>query len=47
MPWSLNIFFPSGSGPAGASAVMLTQAAGGNGLWLKAFLKGLTDRAVQ
>lgn len=47
MPWSLNIFFPSGSGPAGAAGVMLTQAAGGNGLWLKAFLKGLTDRAVQ
>jgi hypothetical protein len=47
MTWSLNIFFPSGSGPQGVSAVMLTQGAGGNGLWLKSFLKGLTDRAVQ
>lgn len=47
MTWSLTIYFPSGSGPAGASATMLTQAQGGNGLWLKSFLKGLTDRAVQ
>ncbi len=47
MPWSLNIYFPSGSGPAGAAAALLTQGAGGNGLWLKSMLKGLTDRAVQ
>ena len=47
MPWSLNIYFPSGSGPAGVSAATLSTTAGGNGLWLKAFLKGLTDRAVQ
>jgi hypothetical protein len=47
MPWSLTIFFPSGSGPQAASPVLLTQSAGGNGLWLKSFLKGLTDRAVQ
>jgi hypothetical protein len=47
LQWSLTIYFPSQSGPAAASAVMLTQSAGGNGLWLRSFLKGLTDRAVQ
>ena len=47
MPWSMTIFFPSGSGPAAASATLLSTGAGGVGLWLKSFLKGLTDRAVQ
>jgi hypothetical protein len=47
MTWSLTIFFPPQSGPGGASAATLSTGAGGNGLWLKAFLKGLTDRAVQ
>jgi hypothetical protein len=47
MPWSVTIYFPSGSGPAGSAAALLTQAQGGNGLWLLAFLRGLTDRAVQ
>lgn len=47
MPWSVTIYFPSGSGPQGVSAAMLAQSVGGNGLWLKSFLKGLTDRAVQ
>lgn len=47
LQWSVTIYFPSGSGPAAASAVTLTQAQGGNGLWLRTFTKGLTDRAVQ
>jgi hypothetical protein len=52
MPWSLNIFFPSGSGPVTVgsqpvSASLIAQGSGGNGLWLKSMLKGLTDRAVQ
>jgi len=53
MPWSLIIYFPSTSGPiangttAAASAALLTSGAGGRGLWLKANLTGLTDRAVQ
>ena len=47
LQWSLTFYFPSGSGPAAASAVMLTQNGGGNGLWLRSFVKGLTDRAVQ
>jgi hypothetical protein len=47
LQWSLTIYFPSGSGPAGVSAATLTQGQGGNGLWLVASLKGLTDRAVQ
>lgn len=46
-PWSLTIFFPAGSGPAGIAATTLAQSAGGNGLWLKSIVKGLTDRAVQ
>lgn len=47
MQWSLTIYFPSGSGPAAASASTLTTTAGGVGLWLVANIKGLTDRAVQ
>lgn len=47
LQWSLTIYFPAGSGPAGVAAQMLTQNASGNGLWLVAFVKGLTDRAVQ
>lgn len=47
LQWSLTIYAPSGSGPAGVSAATLSQSAGGNGLWLVSFLKGLTDRAVQ
>jgi hypothetical protein len=47
LQWSLTIFFPPQSGPAGVALSPLTQAQGGNGLWLKAFIKGLTDRAVQ
>jgi hypothetical protein len=53
MPWSLVIYFPPQSGPivhgttAAGSASLLTTAAGGNGLWLKSTLTGLTDRAVQ
>lgn len=51
MPWSLTIFFPPGSGPLSgatpASGALLTQAQGGRGLWLRANLTGLTDRAVQ
>jgi hypothetical protein len=47
MQWSLVIYFPSGSGPAGVSAATLATTAGGVGLWLVANLKGLTDRAVQ
>ncbi len=47
LQWTLTIYFPSQSGPAGAALASLTQAAGGNGLWLKIFIKGLTDRAVQ
>lgn len=53
MPWSLTIYFPSNSGPiangttAAAAPVLLTQAQGGRGLWLKTNLTGLTDRAVQ
>ena len=53
MPWSLTIFFPSSSGPivngttAAGSGALLTAAAGGRGLWLRANLTGLTDRAVQ
>lgn len=47
LQWSLTIYFPSGSGPAGVAATMLTQAQGGNGLWLVSTIKGLTDRAVQ
>jgi len=53
MPWSLTIFFPPGSGPianattAAAAPFLLSQSAGGHGLWLRANLTGLTDRAVQ
>ena len=47
MQWSLTIYFPSGSGPAGASAATLSTSSGGVGLWLVANIKGLTDRAVQ
>ena len=47
LQWSLTIYFPAQSGPAGVALASLTQAAGGNGLWLKVFVKGLTDRAVQ
>jgi hypothetical protein len=47
LQWSFTIYFPPQSGPAGVALSSLTQAAGGNGLWLKLFLKGLTDRAVQ
>ena len=47
LQWSFIIYFPTQSGPAGAALTSLTQAQGGNGLWLKVFLKGLTDRAVQ
>jgi hypothetical protein len=47
LQWSLTIYFPSGSGPAGVAGATLTQANGGNGLWLRTFIKGLTDRAVQ
>ena len=47
MQWSLTIYFPAGSGPAGAAASTLATGAGGVGLWLVANLKGLTDRAVQ
>ena len=51
MPWSLTIYFPSSSGPISgatpAAGALLTQAAGGRGLWLKSNLTGLTDRAVQ
>lgn len=47
LQWSLTIFFPASSGPAGAALSSLTQTAGGNGMWLKVFIKGLTDRAVQ
>lgn len=47
MRWSYTIYFPSGSGPAGVSAQMLDANGGGHGLWLKTFLQGLTDRAVQ
>jgi len=47
LQWSLTIFFPATSGPAGAALSSLAQTAGGNGLWLKVFIKGLTDRAVQ
>lgn len=51
MPWSLTIYFPANSGPltgaASAAPVLLTQAQGGRGLWLKTNLTGLTDRAVQ
>ena len=47
LQWSLTLFLPPQSGPAGAALTSLTQAAGGNGFWLKVFLKGLTDRAVQ
>ena len=47
MQWSLVIYFPSGSGPAGASAVSLATTAGGVGFWLVANISGLTDRAVQ
>jgi len=47
MQWSLTIYFPSGSGPAGVSAATLSTGSGGNGLWLVSNLKGLTDRAVQ
>ena len=47
LQWSLTIYFPSGSGPAGVSASTLSTANGGNGLWLVSTLTGLTDRAVQ
>lgn len=51
MPWSLTIYFPSSSGPivstTPAAGALLTAANGGRGLWLKANLVGLTDRAVQ
>lgn len=47
LQWSFTIYFPAQSGPAGVALASLTQNAGGNGLWLKMFLKGLTDRAVQ
>jgi delta 1-pyrroline-5-carboxylate dehydrogenase len=47
MPWSLTIYAPSSSGPAGAAATLLATTAGGQGLWLVSFLKGLTDRAIQ
>lgn len=47
MQWSLVIYFPSGSGPAGVSAVSLATTAGGVGFWLVANISGLTDRAVQ
>lgn len=47
MQWSLTIYFPSGSGPAGASPVSLATAVGGVGFWLVANISGLTDRAVQ
>ena len=47
MQWSLTIFFPSTSGPAGASAVTLATGAGGAGFWLVSNIGGLTDRAVQ
>lgn len=47
LQWSLTIYFPSGSGPAGVAGATLSQASGGNGLWLRTFTKGLTDRAVQ
>ena len=47
LQWSLTIYFPAQSGPNGAALSSLTQSQGGNGLWLKIFLKGLTDRAVQ
>ena len=48
MQWSLTIYFPSGSGPAGVSATTLASGAtGGVGLCLVANIKGLTDRAVQ
>ena len=47
LQWSLTIYFPSGSGPAGVSAATLSTANGGNGLWLVSTLTGLTDRAVQ
>jgi hypothetical protein len=47
MQWSYTIYFPAGSGPAGVAGATLTANDGGNGLWLKAFLQGLTDRAVQ
>ena len=45
MPWSLTIYFPSSSGPISgatpAAGALLTQAAGGRGLWLKSNLTGL------
>jgi hypothetical protein len=47
LQWSFTIYFPPQSGPAGVALSSLSTAAGGNGLWLKIFLKGLTDRAVQ
>jgi len=48
MQWSLTIYFPSSSGPAGVAGVTLANgSAGGNGFWLKANISGLTDRAVQ
>ena len=48
MTWSLVIYAPASSGPAGAAVQLLANTgAGGNGLWLVSYLSGLTDRAVQ
>lgn len=47
LQWSLTIYLDPRSGPAGVALSSLSQSAGGNGFWLKTFIKGLTDRAVQ
>jgi len=47
MQWSLQVYFPAGSGPAGVAASSLGNTAGGVGFWLVSNIKGLTDRAVQ
>jgi hypothetical protein len=47
MNWSLVLYFPPTSGPAGAAPSTATAANGGNGVTLDIYLNGLTDRAVQ